>query len=184
MFMGLWTQAELADLVKSTDYNVKQVQDAYDGFKTQWQIQDSTTEAAWSKDWDAFKARYSAARLAAGAALLIPHPGIKDSIFPTDTPYKNLLVAMTKTPGHWTDTDYQGLYTRLQAVHITPISFADEPQPGANDADNNLRNALGAVDVVAGVKHTFSGADGKLSSWKVGLGVAAGTVLVVGLAKI
>lgn len=168
--LGKWSVAELKDLVKAKDYDVKQVQDARNL---------GQADAAWDADWAAFKSRYNDARTS--AMLRIGEAGalltVSDSVIPAQEQYEGILRALTKTPGRYTDKDFQGLHNRLVTFLGHPIDFSEQPQPKAG-TDTDLDAYRGADSAVKAVEAAAKGTREAATS-KTAMTIAGGAVLAL-----
>lgn len=136
--LGQHTVSELRDLVTDKDSQMAQVQSAYDANA-------SRVDSSWLSDWNALKSRYASARNAASVVMTLAKTSpIPDSTLPAEDTYQAILTALTKTPGSYTDQDWQGLYNRLTAaIGSAPPVVA--VQPVSTDVDLNTFNAANSV---------------------------------------
>ena len=132
---GNHTVDELNDLLKAKDYDITQVQAAYNARGPAWHAKDANAESAWLVDWHSFLDRYDAAHAKAKAEITAAGFIIgPDDLKPVEGSWKAMMQALTKTEGSYTDQDFQGLHNRL-ANATGPIDFSGQPTPIAHDTD-------------------------------------------------
>lgn len=133
---GSHTVDELNDLLREKDYEITQVQGAYNANGPAWHAKDAAAESAWLADWHALLNGYDAAHSKAKTELLamsiVPGP---DSLKPVEGAFQGILKALTKTEGSYTDQDFQGLHNRLVAATGQTIDFSNQPPMTAHDTD-------------------------------------------------
>jgi hypothetical protein len=150
---GSHTADELRDLVKAKDYDIDQIQKAYDDFAPSWQTQDAAGAADWLVDWKRFRDRYTAARLRSTIALtaadVVPGP---DNLKPVETVWQGVLDALTVkgTSPAGTKGNFQELHNRFATAQKKPVDFSKQPTPIAIDTD--LQAYQGADKVVKGIE--------------------------------
>lgn len=154
---GSHTADELRDLVKAKDYDLGQVQAAYDGFAPAWNSQDPVNAGDWLADWKRFRDRYSVARTKATVALvaaeLLPGP---DNLKPVEGPWTGILEALTvkgTTPAGGKG-NFQELHDRLVRAQGHAVDFSKQPTPIAVDTDLQAYQGAdkGAKAIEAGKK--------------------------------
>lgn len=156
---GLYSIAELADLVAAKDVDVKVLGTDSQRFMPQWQQSDPATAGNWQADYTALMARYNAARADAEAAIAASQTGLSSLIpanmitAPGDVQYQGLLSALNenwKTNDASTPGSIEDLRARLSQAGAQ-LSTYSVPQPRAGtDADmNTLQAADRALNSVA-----------------------------------
>jgi hypothetical protein len=145
--LGHHTVAELRDWLSALDYQAGQIANAHGAFAPTWKVRDAAALSHWEEDWQAFVARYGAARAKARAAIARAQfeIGVPDSLIPVEDEWNGVQHALTKTPGTTSKGDFQDLYNRLAAAQAKPIDMSATPQPTATDADLNVFKAADAT---------------------------------------
>lgn len=141
--MGLYTIAELRDLIKAKDQEMQAMTDAYNHFAPTWHGADADD---FANDWHALLARYAAARTIASAAMANTSIFIPDNMNPVDSEYHGVINALIQHEGMTAKGDFQDLYNRLTTAQNKPVEGKDfhvgQPTKGS-DADENALKATG-----------------------------------------
>src|SRR5579859_1422642 len=143
---GLYTIAELSDLIAAKDVDVKVLGTDSQAFMPRWQQADPATAGNWQADYTDLVSRYQVARADAEAAIAAAHSGlgtlVPDNMMtsPGDVQYQELLSSLNanwRTNDASTPGSIEDLRTRLQAAGAR-LSTYSVPQPRAGtDADMN-----------------------------------------------
>lgn len=142
MIDGMATRADVADLLRTKDYEIAQLDAAQKAFAPKWAGSDPAAAAQWSNDYRAFLLRYAAAKAAAQKTLASTSLGVPDDFTPDPSDYRAILLALQKTPGVTSPGDFQDLWSRLTTAQDAPI-FEDIAivQPTATDWDLSVYKA-------------------------------------------
>lgn len=176
--LGFHSVAETKELLAAKDYDIKQVQDAFEAFAPEWLRNDPLTAADWTSDWNTFGVRYSAAKTGAVigmAALNAASPLVPENLVPAEPFWNGILRALSKTPGFVQRGDFQDLHNRLVSAQNKPVDFSGQPQPtNASDADLAVFQASDATLKALG-DVAVQGID---TGTKVLIGLGVATLLV------
>jgi hypothetical protein len=155
MINGLWTIAELQDLLAAKDVELPALERNASDFGKTWAQIDKASFDAWTSDYSLLKMRYAAARAVAATALLAASalPDAVKKYAPADGPYQFVLLALQ--PEHLVTSpgSLQGLWNRLDAARQayfkqnglppTPMHEPPIPQPRqGTDVDDSIIKAL------------------------------------------
>jgi hypothetical protein len=156
---GLYTVAELQDIMSSWDYKMKQLGQAYANISPAWVARDSASYVAWTNDWNALQARYNAALKQAQSAVTTATINVftPNSLIPAQVEYTNLMKAMRQSyppdGGPQTKGDFDDLNLRLSAaatlLGTQPPQYPAMPQPAATDVAQQVFAAGAPADPVA-----------------------------------
>ncbi len=137
MIAGLWSVAELKDLLTAKDADLRDVQVAYDGFASTWYLKDPAAQSAWAADWQRLISAYGAARSQAETAIIsADFEPLPDKDLPAQAQYQEILDALQPIAHQVTPGDFQDLYNRLSAAVGAPIPEPGIKQPSrGNDQD-------------------------------------------------
>jgi hypothetical protein len=198
---GLYTVAELQDIMASWAYRMQQLGQAYANISPAWVARDSASYVAWTNDWNALQARYTAALKQAQSAVTTATINVftPNSLIPAQTEYTGLMKAMRQSyppdGGPQTKGDFDDLNLRLNAAATllgTPAAapvYPAMPQPTATDVAQQVFAAGAPADPVAqfvGAQKTgpLPNAPGGLSwlAWieKHKVAIVVGGVVIVG----
>ena len=146
--LGLATVAELRDLLRAKDYQLKVLDRAAVAHGV-WS--DDAAMAKWQSDFAALQARYASARRAAQLVIdAAEYNPIADNLLPASAEFDGVLKALRKnwdgkTGGTLATGDMADLSARLEADGGTP-DYSGTPQPQI-DSDAALR-LFKAADVI------------------------------------
>ena len=132
MIGGLYTVAELRDLISAKEVELKALSNAIDSFDASWKVSDPIAEAQWRVDYQAMLARYrlawGEAEATIGLADLSPIP---DNGNPADAQYRDVLTSLQRVDGQVNPGDFQDLWNRLVTAQGAPIPEPPVPQPSS-----------------------------------------------------
>jgi len=135
--MGLYTIAELRDLLVAKDQEIDAMLNAYNAFAPSWHGSDADD---FANDWHALQSRYASARTAASSAIANASSFIPDNMNPADSEYRAVIGALIAHEGTVSKGDLQDLYNRLSAAQKKPVEapgfHVAQPTKGT-DADLN-----------------------------------------------
>jgi len=156
---GLYTVAELQDIMASWAYRMQQLGQAYANISPAWVARDSATYIAWTNDWNAIQTRYNAALKQAQTAVTLASINVltPNSLIPAQLEYAGLMKAMRQSyppdGGPQTKGDFDDLNLRLSAaaalLGVQPPQYANMPQPVATDVAQQIFAATAPVDPIA-----------------------------------
>jgi hypothetical protein len=155
---GLWSLAELKDLLVAKDQEMTRLESSWRGFDPTWMSYDSAADNAWMSDFNALKARYGAARAVANRAIALSDAAPDkqpERDIPADAEYRGILRALKAQDGVVSSGDLQDLFTRLQVVinqrnaatGQSPVSIGApvwQPMKGS-DADLSATNSISGM---------------------------------------
>lgn len=147
---GMPTVGELADLIKSYDYQVSQMRAAYADASPTWVQQDQAGFIAFTNDWQPANDAYDNARNNAQSLVNIT-PSLAMNVTPAG-PDGAVYHALADT-----FAPFQGLYGRLTDFTGKPVDFSQNPQPTAPDVDLNAMNTSTKVLQTVGVPNSLIG---------------------------
>jgi len=139
---GIPTVGELADLIKSYDYQVGQMRQAYADASPTWVQKDAAGYEAFTNDWQPANDAYDNARSNAQQVVNIT-PSLAMNITPAG-PDGAVYHALSDT-----FKPFQDLYGRLTDFTGKPVDFSQNPQPTAPDVD--ISALQGTTKVLQGV---------------------------------
>jgi hypothetical protein len=151
---GNHTIAELADLLRAKDPGIPDLEKQYNAFHPTWTLTDPTSDAAFSRDLGALKARYATAT-AGLHAVIDATSGFMANKTSAEPQYTRVWAALQKQSGVTSPGDYQELFTRLEnaiqaneaARGLPPTKLYERPassmQPRHDSdwAENVIRSA-------------------------------------------
>ncbi len=146
---GQHSVRETRELFAAKNYDIDQVQAAFDAFVPTWRQTEPGAVAEWSKDWNAFADRWRTAAVKSAisetyATALAP-PFLPDNLVPNEVGWDAALEALSKKSGFISPGDFQDLQNRLAHAQGAAIDFSDQPQPtGASDVDLKVFQASDA----------------------------------------
>lgn len=158
---GLYTIAELQDIMASWAYRMQQLGQAYANISPAWVARDNASFIAWTNDWNALQARYNAALKQAQTAVTLATVNVftPNSLIPAQLEYTGLMKAMRQSyppdGGPQTKGDFDDLNLRLSAASTllgTPAAaptYPAMPQPQATDVAQQVFAASAPADPVA-----------------------------------
>jgi hypothetical protein len=183
MIAGLYSVAELKDLIKAKDYDLDQLGAHYAAFAPTWVNADSASFVAWTDDWSKLQQAYDAARADGETAISEASLVLgSDNDIQADAPYRAILTALNPTwaqdtpaPGSLIDLD-----ARLSAASGAQTDYSQQPQPTpGTDADLNALNAISPYDLLGGKGGNTD--LGKPTTWPTWLKWTAGIAAAGGL---
>jgi hypothetical protein len=180
---GLYSVAELKDLIAAKDTELQTLATAAASFEPTWKASAPSTEAAWQTDYQNLLSRYSLVRAEAEATIsageFTPLP---DADIPADTQYHLVLGALQQTSGVVSPGDFQDIWDRLNAaivatpsVSVNPLTQGPPvPQPGkGTDTD------LSAYQTTDSITRALVTPSGDAGAGKPGWLLTAGVIGVV-----
>jgi hypothetical protein len=131
MIDGLWTIAELEDLLVAKDVEMSALEKNWQDFEGAWAGFDKVGHDAWASDYATLKTRYGAARAVASAALLAAAilPDAVKKYAPADDPYRFVLLALQVHHDAVNPGDYLDLWNRLDAARRLQAQAVGAPPP-------------------------------------------------------
>jgi hypothetical protein len=140
--MGLYTVAELSDLLKAKDEEMHAMDTAYNAYAPNWHGPDADN---FANDWHALQARYASARTAATNTIANASSWIPANMNPADGDYHAVINSLIQVEGTTTKGDLQDLYNRLSAAQKKPVEGPDfkvsQPTKGSDADENALKGA-------------------------------------------
>jgi hypothetical protein len=141
---GLYTIAELKDLLNAKDSDMANLSTMANQFFATWQKQNPNAANAWHNDWQALIGRYASAKSSA-QTIASSNYFLPDNMTPADGPYRDVLTALNpawqtngSAPGSLSD-----LSQRIALAGASTAGLAPTPQPGQkSDVDLNTFNKV------------------------------------------
>lgn len=156
---GLYSIAELIDLVAAKDVEVKTLGNDSANFLPQWQASDAATAGNWQADFTSLMGRYNAARADAEAAIAAAHSGLGNLVpdnlttNPGDVQYQAILSALNanwRTNDASTPGSIEDLRARLSNAGASLSAYSvPQPRTGSDASINVLHAADSALNSVA-----------------------------------
>jgi hypothetical protein len=181
--LGNPSLAELRDLLRTKDYEIDALGQAWGDLSPTWIQKDPTAYVAWTNDFDALKTRYLAARehaeLVLGLSSLNPLNFLPEKAQAAGSAWDEVLAAVSPVPNTVSPGSLHDLYNRLEAAGgQVDLSHYPALTPG-NDLDMEVLSTLNRVPAILGGGNTSGFFGSGIPTWLVLSGAGLGALVLL-----